>query len=209
MTGKSLSTYFKLHRRYYRSVNLERDFDQAEMVQGYVPTERSADALRRILSAFGNPRAHRIWTMTGVYGTGKSAFAHYLTCLCAPTRSESRRESLAIAKCAFGVDSSEMTAIESQLPQQGLFRAVATAQREPLSCTIARALVNGAETYWQGDRRWCQQQTSPCDAGMGNGQEHGRGARHGTVLCRPQAHCQSAALPADTHDRRVWSTRIR
>lgn len=152
MTGKSLSTYFKLHRRYYRSVNLERDFDQAEMVQGYVPTERSADALRRILSAFGNPRAHRIWTMTGVYGTGKSAFAHYLSCLCAPTRSESRRESLAIAEGAFGVDSSEMTAIESQLPQQGLLRAVATAQREPLSCTIARALVNGAETFWQGKR---------------------------------------------------------
>jgi hypothetical protein len=64
VTGKLLSAYFKLHRRYYRSVNLERDFDKPDAVQGYVPTERSTDALRRILSAFNNPHAHRACTMT-------------------------------------------------------------------------------------------------------------------------------------------------
>ncbi|MCD8486165.1 MAG: hypothetical protein LRZ84_05310 [Desertifilum sp.] len=33
--------------------------------QGYVPTERSTDALARILLALKNPNAHRAWTMTG------------------------------------------------------------------------------------------------------------------------------------------------
>lgn len=153
MTDKTLASYFQLHRRYYRSVNLERDLDKPDAVQGYVPTERSADALRRILSALANPKAHRAWTMTGVYGTGKSAFAHYLASLCAPESSQIRQESLAIAQHSFGAESPEVKTIEVSLPQQGLFRAVATGQREPLSWTLARALANGADIWWQGKRK--------------------------------------------------------
>ncbi|NER53116.1 MAG: hypothetical protein F6J92_42080, partial [Symploca sp. SIO1A3] len=153
MTGKLLSAYFELHRRYYRSVNLERDFDRSDAVQGYVPTERSTDALQRILSAFNNPNAHRAWTMTGVYGTGKSAFAQYLACLCAPEKSQVRQVALAIAHRSFGQNSPEVATIEESLPKQGLFRAVATSQREPLSWTIARALANGAARFWHGKRK--------------------------------------------------------
>lgn len=153
MTGKLLSAYFNLHRRYYRSVNLERDFDRQDAVQGYVPTERSTDALRRILSALNNLKAHRAWTMTGVYGTGKSAFAHYLACLCAPENSQVRQVALEIAHRSFGVNSPEVAAMEENLPNQGLLRAVATSQREPLSWTIVRALANGAGQFWQGKRK--------------------------------------------------------
>jgi len=151
VTGKLLSAYFELHRRYYRSVNLERDFDRPDAVQGYVPTERSTDALRRILFALNNSNAHRAWTMTGVYGTGKSAFAHYLACLCAPGNSQVRQVALAIAQRSFGANSPEVAAMN--LPKQGLFRAVATSQREPLSWTIARALANGVGQFWQGKRK--------------------------------------------------------
>lgn len=153
MTYRTLSSYFQLHRRYYRSINLERDLDKADSVQGYIPTERSADALRRILKALGDSRAHRAWTMTGVYGTGKSAFAHYLASLCAPENSQVRQDALAIARHSFGANSLEVQAIEASLPQQGLFRAVATGQREPLSWTLARALANGADIWWQGKRK--------------------------------------------------------
>jgi hypothetical protein len=52
----ALSHYFSLHRRYHRSVNLERDFDNPEAVEGYVLTERSLEALQRMLAAFDNPR---------------------------------------------------------------------------------------------------------------------------------------------------------
>lgn len=148
MAGKPLSDYFKLQRRYYRSVNLERDLDQSEAVQGYVLTERSGEALRRIVAAFGNRRAHRAWTMTGAYGTGKSAFAHYLACLCAPQKSPSHQAALAIADYSFGPDSPELQGIQACLPKKGLFRAVAVGQREPLTWTIARALANGADRFW-------------------------------------------------------------
>lgn len=147
-----LSTYFELHRRYYRSVNLERDLDKPDAVQGYVPTERSAVALRRILSAIGDPNAHRAWTLTGVYGTGKSAFAHYLAALCAPEESPVADEAWAIAEYAFPADSPEMEAIRN-VPEPGLLRAVATAQREPLSWTIVRALSRGFELFWKKKRK--------------------------------------------------------
>ncbi len=148
MTNKVLSAYFELHRRYYRSVNLERDLDKPDAVQGYVPTERSAVALQRILAAVGNPNAHRAWTLTGVYGTGKSAFAHYLAALCAPVESRIFEAAWAIAEPAFASDSPESVAIEA-IPEPGLLRAVATAQREPLSWTIVRALARGADLFWQ------------------------------------------------------------
>ncbi|MCG9890109.1 MAG: hypothetical protein MH252_03395 [Thermosynechococcaceae cyanobacterium MS004] len=147
-----LSDYFKLHRRYYRSVNLERDLNKPDAVQGYVPTERTAIALERILSSIGNPNAHRAWTLTGVYGTGKSAFSHYLAALCAPNQSPVAQAARVIADDSFQLDSPEIKAIEA-IPQSGLIRAVATAQREPLSWTIARALARGADLFWNGKQK--------------------------------------------------------
>jgi hypothetical protein len=149
---RALSNYFELHRRYYRSVNLERDLDKPDAVQGYVPTEKSAVALQRILSAVGDPNAHRAWTLTGVYGTGKSAFAHYLAALSAPKDSRVNQEAWAIANHAFAADSLEIAAIKA-IPQPGFLRAVATAQREPLSWTIARALSRGVDLFWKQKKR--------------------------------------------------------
>ena len=148
MTNKKLSTYFNLHRRYFRSINLERDLDIPDAVLGYVPTERSIEALQRIIGAFNRPNSHRYWTMTGVYGTGKSSFAHYLACLCAPANSEIRQNALTIAEQSFGKDNADLITIRANIAEKGLFRAISTARREPLSWTIVRALSIGANAFW-------------------------------------------------------------
>jgi hypothetical protein len=148
MTNKALAEYFGVHRRYYRSVNLERDLDKPDAVRGYIPTERSADALSRVLQALNSPKSHRAWTITGVYGTGKSAFAHYLACLCSDEGSVVRQEALDIAAKAFGSTSAEYQDICTSLPQQPIVRAVAVGQREPLNWTILRALICGADLFW-------------------------------------------------------------
>jgi hypothetical protein len=146
--NKPLSDYFSLKRRYSRSINLERDFDKIDALQGYIPTERSVDATRRILAGLTGDSDHRAWTLTSVYGTGKSAFAHFLASLCADEKSQSRQVALEIAAKTFGADSSEYSVLQNNIPNQGFFRAVVTAQREPLSNTIVRALERGAETFW-------------------------------------------------------------
>ncbi len=145
---KPLSQYFSLNRRYSRSINLERDLERIEALKGYILTERSVDALRRILAGLTSEQSNCAWTLTSVYGTGKSAFAHFLASLCAPQTSQMRCDALEIAREASSALGSEYSVLNESIPSQGLFRAVATAQREPLSNTIVRALKRGAELFW-------------------------------------------------------------
>lgn len=147
MNRQTLEQYFSLNRRYSRSVNLERDLTRPDALKGYVLTERAVDALRRILKGLTTAEANHAWTLTSVYGTGKSAFTHYLTSVCAPAQSQMRSFALEIARHTLGAESSDYQAL-TRLPEKGLFRAVATAAREPMSHTIVRGLLRGAETFW-------------------------------------------------------------
>ncbi len=148
MAAKSLSRFFKLNHRYVRSVNLERDLDNPSALTGYVLTERAVDALRRILQSMLAEGENRAWTLTGVYGTGKSAFAQFLTSLFAPQKSQVHQQALTIASQALGSDFSKYRGFDEKVSRHGLFRAVVTAQREPLSYTVLRALYQGAAGFW-------------------------------------------------------------
>ncbi|WP_052349722.1 hypothetical protein [Picosynechococcus sp. NKBG042902] len=142
----TLTQYFEIHRRYHRSVNLERDLHRADAVEGYVLTERSAATLARILPAFSRAKANRAWTLTGVYGTGKSAFVHYLTSLCAGHKNKAYQVAVEIAHYFLPENSPELEAI-TKLPNKGFLNAVATGEQEPLTWTLARALARGANAF--------------------------------------------------------------
>ena len=135
----SLSNYFSLNRRYSRSINLERDFELPDTILGYVLTDRAIDAFRRIFSSIvsehsldSGRRGSHAWTLTGVYGTGKSAFVHYLISLSAPESSLTRKYALDIAQKSLGKQSKEYKDLVVALPKQGFFRAIAVGQQEPL-----------------------------------------------------------------------------
>ena len=78
----TLSDYIRIRRRYTRSVQLERDLEIADSVKGYILTPNAKELVLRFFDALMQPDSVRAWTLTGVYGTGKSAFAHFLTALC-------------------------------------------------------------------------------------------------------------------------------
>ncbi|MEA5499194.1 hypothetical protein VB834_16815 [Limnoraphis robusta Tam1] len=145
--NKPLSHYFSLNRRYSRSINLERDLERPEAIDGYILTDRAVDALYRIFTGLTQPQGNQAWTITSVYGTGKSAFAHYLACLCGTSKSTMRTSALAIAEQTLGADSEEYQTISSRIPKTGLFRAIATGAREPVSHTIIRALNRGINSF--------------------------------------------------------------
>ena len=63
--------------RFTRSVNIQQDLWQAESLQGYLVTAGARRALLRIAPALHTPKAVRAWTLTGPYGTGKSALANF------------------------------------------------------------------------------------------------------------------------------------
>ena len=78
-----LSALIAVRPRFLRSVNLEKDFYAPAALEGYVPTPGALSALTHIAAGVRSP-ALRAWSVTGPYGTGKSAFALYLTKMLAP-----------------------------------------------------------------------------------------------------------------------------
>jgi hypothetical protein len=76
-----LNTLFSVAPRYTRSISLERDIENAQAVAGYVLTPTGRDLLARVSRTLDGEPAHRAWTLTGPYGSGKSAFALLLAAL--------------------------------------------------------------------------------------------------------------------------------
>jgi len=84
-TGEAirLSEMVGVRSRFLRSVNLERDFGTDAPLDGYVPTPGALAALARIGGGV-RTASERAWSVTGPYGTGKSAFALLLAKTLAP-----------------------------------------------------------------------------------------------------------------------------
>ena len=149
-----LSAHFHIRRRYLRSVNLERDGELGVSLEGYVLTPRALEALERIVECYRTPSSSRAWTLTGVYGTGKSAFANFLAALCASSGSDVRARAQAIMRDS-GNSATQASRLKNVFPSQGLVRAIVTGRREPLGHTLVRALARGVEGFWatRGGRR--------------------------------------------------------
>lgn len=144
----SLYDYIKIKRRYTRSINLERDLEVADSIKGYIPTPKANDFIQRFCDALAEPNSVRAWTLTGVYGTGKSAFAHFLAALCSAKDDKIKTNAIGILKDSGAYTSKSLKGINDR----GLIKAVATSQREPIAYTLVRALKNGSEKYWEGGR---------------------------------------------------------
>jgi hypothetical protein len=86
--------------RYTRSVSVERDIEDPSAVTGYVVTPIGADFLRRIHRVLTGAPGPRAWSITGPYGSGKSAFVLFLVNLLSGTRARGAAESQKILKNA-------------------------------------------------------------------------------------------------------------
>lgn len=73
-----LSDIIHIKSRFGRSVNLERDFYNHVLMDGYVLTTTARQSLKRLVEAFSDDFATRAWTLTGPYGSGKSTFALFV-----------------------------------------------------------------------------------------------------------------------------------
>jgi hypothetical protein len=144
----SLYDHIGIRRRYTRSVQLERDLEIADSMNGYILTPNAKELMFRFFDALMQPNSVRAWTLTGVYGTGKSAFAHFLTALCSANNEMIKSNAIAI----LGDPKGKATRAIKGMGDRGLIRAVATAYKEPISHTIVRALKNGGKKFWEGAR---------------------------------------------------------
>lgn len=61
--------------RFTRSISLVRDAHREGVLEGYILTPTGRDVLRRLADALHGDSPTRAWSLTGPYGSGKSAFA--------------------------------------------------------------------------------------------------------------------------------------
>jgi hypothetical protein len=138
----------KVKRRYTRSVNLERDLDIAESVNGYIITPKVEGLIHRFIDSIMTSNAVRAWTITGAYGTGKSAFAHFLSAICSSRDEEIRGNAYKILKSS-NISSQKIT---RTISERGVIKAVVTAQREPIANTLVRGLKYGSDRFYANAR---------------------------------------------------------
>jgi len=62
-------------RRFLRSTHLERDFNDARALDGYILTPEIEQSLSRLTRGLAPMSGQRAWRITGDYGSGKSSFA--------------------------------------------------------------------------------------------------------------------------------------
>ena len=144
-----LSDFISVADRYARSANLERDTNQLEALNSYVVTSQALDFVDRIVTAATSGQAGGAWTLTGPYGSGKSSLALLLdAALGAPSK---------IRDCAWKAINAASDEVGAKLVnahnhhstlETGFNRGLVTAQREPLTHTVLRALEAAAHSRW-------------------------------------------------------------
>ncbi|MEX2373979.1 MAG: hypothetical protein WD942_00110 [Dehalococcoidia bacterium] len=134
--------------RFVRSVRL--DASQADSLEGYLPTARALDVVRRVVRGMSERGGTRAFSITGPYGSGKSSLAVFLDALCGPQKGQAYREALDLL-AEHDAETAESLPIARQqlgVPSTGMARAVITApQREPVTTTVLRALGNATKTF--------------------------------------------------------------
>ena len=87
---KPLDNFVSIRGVYARSVNLLRDGNDLGLLQAYLPTAKTLQTLEQFKSGFTKHPAERAYALIGPYGSGKSAFALFLSSLLATEESQAR-----------------------------------------------------------------------------------------------------------------------
>lgn len=87
-----LNKFVNINSHYTRSVNLERDVNQLDSINSYIPTSRSIGTIEKLCSKLEETKGQtpRSWSLIGPYGSGKSSAAIYLSSLLSEKNSEHR-----------------------------------------------------------------------------------------------------------------------
>src|SRR5689334_4134603 len=83
--GAKLADFVSIRGRFHRAVNLPQDAGAPRSLEHYLPTPTVETLTSRILDEERRRDGIRCWSITGPYGSGKSAFGVFLAdLLCRP-----------------------------------------------------------------------------------------------------------------------------
>ena len=142
-----LSDIVVVDAKRWRSVNLERDLGEMEILKNYHLTGRGLRCLNRFMDSLdGAPR--NAWSLTGPYGMGKSSFLHFLLSLTAPASSDFSKMAFAKLRNSDSHLASRMAKRFKKIGDDRPFLHVfATSAYEPVNKTLIRALLHGLKEH--------------------------------------------------------------
>lgn len=134
--------------RYQRSVHLERDAHERGSLEGYILTPLVRTLTGRIVQGYNADARARAFSVTGPYGTGKSAFAVFLADVLSPPDLDASGSARRLLQHADAPLASALSEIFGK--QQGLCPVLATGERRSLDQVLLRALRDFTQRFWSG-----------------------------------------------------------
>lgn len=98
MDNVPLSDIFRVKGRFQRSIHLERDFYTENALDGYILTVTAREMLSRVASTLEDEITSKAWSLTGPYGSGKSAFALFAAKLLGNPDASTTEQALGLLK---------------------------------------------------------------------------------------------------------------
>ena len=136
-----LPDHISVHSRFAKSVNLDRDIDRREPLDGYIVTARALNVVKRIAKAASLGKSGGAWSLTGPYGSGKSSLALLLDAAFGPASQIRDQAWELIRNSSQNVEELiHRSHRKYQTNISGFHRGIVTAQSEPLEQTVFRAL---------------------------------------------------------------------
>ena len=149
MVNTRLSDLFHITERFQRSVHLERDFYTENALAGYIVTVKARETLTRLISAQENAATSKAWSLTGPYGSGKSAFALFAAKLFGNPNAPTTQQALGLLK--HGDTSLYERFISAngngKKPSSGFCPVLISGERAPITLALLRGLEHGITTF--------------------------------------------------------------
>lgn len=145
MDNIPLSKLFQIKGRFRRSVHLERDFYTDNALDGYILTVAGREMLTRIIATLENETTSKAWSLTGPYGSGKSAFALFTTKLLGDPDGPTTQQALKILKDGDTAlhDQFMDTKRNGNWSLSGFCPVLISGERAPLPIALLRGLEQG------------------------------------------------------------------
>ena len=150
-----LSDLITVAPRYSRAISLERDAQTPGAIDGYIVTVTAREFLNNLAQSLTAPAGHRAWTLTGPYGSGKSAFSLYLANLLAPASTDGNKLARTILKqqqlethqLLFGGGS------KARVTKEGFCPILVSGAPEPLLGALLRACCRDLRPFYSTSGR--------------------------------------------------------
>ena len=145
MRNVPLSELFQVKGRFRRSVHLERDFYTENALDGYVLTATAREMVSRVIATLGNETTAKAWSLTGPYGSGKSAFALFAAKLLGDPDASTTQQALDLLRRGDPTLYEKFNYMNGNGKNSlsGFCPVLISGERAPLSLGLLRGLVHG------------------------------------------------------------------